>query len=192
MGMIFFQIDFFHKYRSGCTGQFAAVVIRIFLQEKVHVLVEHLNDFKVDGLQSDSRKRNEYLIVARDDDPLADELYLWFGAGETYRPDIFGMQRITVGTAYPGMDSQIRLTILDSVTRIKVNDVIRDFIIQGRGSFQAEQTFQILVRIDILRHIDTDYRWFTVTGFDIQHREIIQTGDGDLGAVGCFNVFTEF
>ena len=100
MGMIFFQIDFFHKYRSGCTGQFAAVVIRIFLQEKVHVLVEHLNDFKVDGLQSDSRKRNEYLIVARDDDPLADELYLWFGAGETYRPDIFGMQRITVGTAW--------------------------------------------------------------------------------------------
>ena len=102
------------------------------------------------------------------------------------------MQLITVGTAYPGMDSQIRLVIFDSVTRIKVNDVIRYFVIQGRGSFQAEQTFQILVRIDILRHIDTDYRWFTVTGFDIQHREIIQTGDGDLGAVGCFNVFTEF
>ena len=54
--------------------------------------------------------------------------------------DVYAISQ-KLDTAYPGMDSQIRLVIFDSVTRIKVNDVIRYFVIQGRGSFQAEQTF---------------------------------------------------
>ena len=92
VGMIFGQVYFFQEYRSGGSCQFAVVVVGIFLQKEIHVLLQHLYDFQVNGFQSHGRKGDEYLVFVRNDDAFADEFHFGLGGTEIDGCRVLGFQ----------------------------------------------------------------------------------------------------